>query len=128
MNDNVTTLAGGGETDLEDAKPPRTKSIWNQKTLDRVKDYATVVEDVGNSRAALNAKLAAARAVLIDAGLNKDALDAALKYAQTPEDKRENWDLTYLYCRNAYGAPVQDDLFVAALQEQVEASKPAKKH
>lgn len=94
-------------------------SIWDQGTLDEVKDFAKLVDEVADSRAALNAKLAAAKASLIDAGFNKDALRAAVSYAKTPEEKRENWDLTYLYCRKALNVPVQDDLFVAAMQHQV---------
>lgn len=127
MNDKVSTI-GGGETDLKGSAPPKTKSIWNEATLKRVRDYQFTVDEVDIKRAALNAQLAAERTKLIDDGFNKDALDAALKYAQTPEDKRENWDLTYIYCRNALGTPIQDDLFVTALQDEVETTKPAKKH
>lgn len=127
MDDKVSTI-GGGEKDLQNSAPPKTKSIWNEATLKRVRDYQFTVDEVDIKRAALNAQLAAERTKLIDDGFNKDALDAALKYAQTPEDKRENWDLTYIYCRNALGTPIQDDLFVTALQDEVETTKPAKKH
>ena len=102
---------------------PSTESIWDEDTLERVKNFATLTEDIENSRAALNAKLAAGKAVLVDEGFNKDALDAAIKYAKTPEEKRENFDLTYMYCRKALGIPVQDDLFVAAMQHQVSVVK-----
>jgi len=95
------------------------KSIWNAKTMDRVREFAQTYEDVKEGRDALNAKLAAGKTALIDEGFNKDALDAAMKYARTPETKRENFDLTYLYCRKALGVPVQDDLFSAAVQQHV---------
>mgnify|MGYP000371465377 CR=1 FL=1 len=64
---------------------------------------------------------------MIDDGFNKNALEAAIKYAKTPEEKRENWDLTYIYCRKALGAPIQDDLFMAATQQQVKTHQGSSK-
>jgi hypothetical protein len=108
----------------EDSPPdpaPQTEkeSVWDSDTLTEVKEFAQLVDDIADSRAALNAKLAAGKTALIDKGFNKHALAAAIKYAKTEEDKRENFDLTYLYCRKALGVPVQDDLFAAAVEEQV---------
>ena len=106
--------------------PGEDESIWDEETLQRVRDFADLTADVKTSREALNAKLAAGKAGLVDDGFNKDALDAAIKYANTPEEKRENFDLTYMYSRKALGVPVQDDLFVAAMQQQVAVPKPSK--
>lgn len=103
--------------------PLEEESIWNAETLVHVQDFASLVEDIGTAREALTARLAAGKTALIDAGFNKDALDAAIKYAKNPEEKRENWDLTYLYCRKALGAPIQDDLFSVAVQEQVKVTR-----
>ena len=105
-----------------DDRPPETdaaESVWDPGTMQAVKDYAALTDEIADSRAALNAKLAAGKTDLIDKGFNKHALAAAIKYSKTEEDKRENFDLTYLYCRKALGVPVQDDLFAAAVGEQV---------
>lgn len=107
----------------EEANQPETKeSIWDKNTMDRVKEFAKLAEEISDSRAALNAKLAAGKTALIDDGFNKDALEAAIKYAKTPEEKRENFDLTYLFCRKALGTPIQDDLFSVATQQQVKVT------
>ncbi len=99
------------------------ESIWDSGTLKLVNEFAKTVEDVGKAREALTAQIAAGKTALIDCGFNKDALEAAIKYSRTPEDKRENFDLTYLYVRKALGTPIQDDLFVAAVQEQVKVTR-----
>ena len=105
--------------DLPGKALAQKESKWTDATQARVQEFAALVDEVKDSRAALNAKLAAGKTGLIDDGFNKDALEAAIKYAKTPEDKRENFDLTYLYCRKALGYQVQDDLFAAALQQEV---------
>ena len=102
------------------------ESIWDKDTMKRVQVFAELVEEIAGSREALNAKLAAGKLGLIDDGFNKDALEAAIKYAKTPEEKRENFDLTYLYCRKALGAPVQDDLFSVAAQQQIKVAQTVK--
>jgi len=109
---------GDSEPNTEDS-PVEKESVWNTDTLKQVKDFADLTEEIKDSREALNARLAAGKTALIDAGFNKHALEAAIKYARTPEEKRENFDLSYLYCRRALGVPVQDDLFAAAVGEQV---------
>lgn len=118
MNEAVSQMR-----DYEDVPPsdpaPAEESVWDPGTMQQVKDYAQLTDEIADSRAALNAKLAAGKTALIDAGFNKHALAAAIKYAKTEEDKRENFDLTYLYCRRALGVPVQDDLFAAAVGEHV---------
>lgn len=101
-------------------------SIWNKDTLRRVQEFAKLNDDVANERAELSARLAAGKQSLIAMGFNKDALKAAIKYKNTPEDKRELFDLTYMYCRRALDVPIQDDLFVAAMQQQVTVAVPKK--
>ena len=110
---------------IDNDETDETESIWDKATMERVKEFAKLVEEIADSRSALNAKLAAGKTGLIDDGFNKDGLEAAIKYAQTPEEKRENWDLSFLYVRRALGHPCQDDLFTAAMQQQVKVSKPA---
>ena len=102
------------------------ESIWDQGTLKKVSDFAELVGDVKNECSELNARLAAGKAALIAMGFNKDGLEAAIKYARTDEDKRENFDLSYLFCRKALGHPVQDDLFMAATQQQVKVEMKKK--
>lgn len=111
-------------SDEEDGVDAGAHSIWDQGTMKRVQEFAALVEEIGTSREALNAKLAAGKTGLIDDGFNKDALDAAIKYAKTPEEKRENFDLTYIYARQALSVPIQDDLFSAAMSQQVKVNKP----
>ena len=113
-------------SDQEAGTEAGTQSIWDQNTMRKVAQFADTVADIQASREALNARKAAAKTELIDLGFNADALDAALKYANTPEEKRENFDLTYLYARKALGSPVQDDLFVAATQQQVKINTTQK--
>ena len=103
------------------------ESVWNKATLKLVNDHLKTVNKAKDERAAINARVQASQAVLVDKGFNKDALKAAIAYANTPEEKRQNFDLTYLYARKAVGHPVQDDLFVAAMQEQVNVSTKSKK-
>jgi hypothetical protein len=110
-------------SDEEEGVAAGDESIWDQKTMERVQDFAKLVDEVGTAREALNASLAAGKAGLIDDGFNKDALDAAIKYSKTPDDKRENFDLTYMYARKALGVPIQDDLFSHAMSQQVKVSK-----
>ena len=112
--------------DNEPEQESGVESIWDRGTLERVKEFSDLVADVKDSRSALNAKLAAGKTGLIDMGFNKDALEAAIKYSNTPEEKRENFDLSYLFCRKALGHPVQDDLFAAAMQQQVKVTTAAK--
>ena len=125
---------------LEAGQPPDTtgstegggvaagkESIWSKTTMAKVSKFADTVGEIKTAREALNARKMAAKTELIDMGFNADALDAAIKYANTPEDKRENFDLSYIYARNALGAPIQDDLFSAALEQQVKVTTTAAK-
>lgn len=98
-------------------------TIWDTSTLSKVTAFADTMEEIGKQRDEVNARKAAAIAELVNLGFNKDAIGAALKYHNTPEEKRANFDLTYIYARKAFGAPIQDDLFAAAMQQQVEVSK-----
>lgn len=102
------------------------ESIWDKGTLKKVADFCSLVGDIKNKRDALTAERAAGLAPLIAMGFNKDALEAAIKYAETDENKRENFDLSYLFARKAVGHPVQDDLFVAAAAQQVKVSMSKK--
>ena len=95
------------------------ESIWDNKTMSRIIEFADDVAKAKDERAAITARVAAKKTALIDMGFNKDAVEAAVKYARLEEDKRENFDLSYIFCRKALGTPIQDDLFAAAVQQQV---------
>jgi len=102
------------------------RTIWDENVLQKVSKFGDTMGEIKTAREALNARKAAAVTELVDLGFNKDALVAALKYVNTEEEKRENFDLTYIYARKALGQPIQDDLFVAATQRQVEIAKAEK--
>lgn len=119
MSEAALNLDGSEHQTAED-----DESIWDKGTLTRVKEFADLCDEVDDSRAALNAKKKAGILALVDDGFNKDALKAAMRYAKTEEDKRQNFDLTYMFCRKALGVPIQDDLFAAAAQQQVKVAKP----
>ncbi len=95
------------------------ESIWDDKTRQRVSEFAETVDRAKKARKAISDEVAAGKSKLIDDGFNKEALEAAVKYSRTEESERENFDLTYIYCRQALGMPIQDDLFGAAVQQQV---------
>ncbi len=123
MGEPAVDFSQSEEVEGTNTELPEEHSIWNDETLERVKEFAETTEEIKTARAALNATLAAGKAKLIDDGFNKDALEAAIKYARTEDDKRQNFDLTYLYCRKALGHPVQDDLFVEATKQQIKIAK-----
>lgn len=116
------------EVDLTGSEPTEGQeadsgTIWDQGTLAKVAAFAGTMQEISEHREELNARKAAAIAELVNMGFNRDAIAAALKYHNTPEDKRENFDLSYIYARKAFGQPIQDDLFVAATREQIEIAK-----
>lgn len=96
-------------------------TVWDNDTLQKVSAFADKMDEIKKQRDQTNADKAAAVAELVSLGFNKEALKAALHYRDTPEDKRENFDLSYIYARKAFGQPIQDDLFTAALQQHVKA-------
>ncbi len=99
-----------------------TESIWNAETAEKVVEFAKTQADIKEQRTALNDQLKAAKSTLIAMGFNGEAMEAAIKYSNTEEGKRENFDITYAYFRKCLGHPIQDDLFVAAMREQVNVS------
>lgn len=110
---------------VADHGEPVETTIWDQATLSKVTAFAATMEEISAQRDEVNARKAAAIVELVNLGFNKDAIGAALKYHNTPEEKRANFDLSYIYARKAFGAPIQDDLFSAAMQQQVEVAKAA---
>ena len=114
------------ESESNDGKEVETQTIWDNNTLAKVTKFGDTMGEIQTARDALNTRKAAAVAELVDLGFNKDALVAAMKYVNTAEEKRENFDLTYIYARKAFGQPIQDDLFAAATRQQVEIAKRPK--
>jgi hypothetical protein len=115
------------DTEQQGIDPGSVESIWNKETMDRVVTFSVLLDDIAVQREALNANKKAGITGLINDGFNQDALEMAIKYSKTPEAKRENFDLTYQFARKALGMPMQDDLFAAAMQEQVKVSTTKKK-
>lgn len=122
-NIKAVDLSGSNQEPGTGVENQEIDTVWNHDTMASVQKFAKTHADIKDQRKALNDQLAAAKSGLIAKGFNGDAMEAAIKYANTAEEKRENFDLTYLYWRKALGHPVQDDLFVAALQERVNTAK-----
>ena len=93
--------------------------LYDQEFLQGLAEAEQKLLAIDNQRAELNAGKAEIMAKLINFGLNKDAVKAAIKYFRTPEDKRQHFDLSYQVMRKALNCPMQDDLFVAAAQKAV---------
>lgn len=109
-------------SDATTGEEVENNTIWDQDTLAKVAAFVGAMEDIEKGREELNARKAQAIAELVNMGFNRDAIGAALKYHKTPEEKRANFDLSYIYARKAFGLPIQDDLFVAATRQQVEVA------
>lgn len=101
--------------------------VWSKSQLEQIEAHGALVEDVNKSRKALNDRISASKSELVAIGFNKDALAAAHSYAQTPEKDRLNWDETYIFARRAYGCPIQEDLFMAAMKDDVTVTLPTEK-
>jgi len=96
--------------------------------LQELRDAATEMDSINDQRAELNAaKKAIVERLQAQYGCNRHAMKAAIQYSKLPDDKRENFDLTYQVTRRALGAPVQADLFDAQLQKTTERAMAASK-
>lgn len=102
------------------------ESIWGEEALDAVKHFADKMDDIDNQRSQLNAEKAAEQLKLINMGFNNDALKAARAYKKLDDDKKDNFDLSYLFARRAMGNEMQNDLFHAAMKQQVKVHKAKK--
>lgn len=116
------TLTAVQNTTEEDL--PEEESIWDEETLTAVRDFSDELDRIAGERELLNSEKAVATTKLTNMGFNSEALKAAISYHKTPEEKRRNFDLSYQFARRALGCPVQDDLFVAAMQKQVKVKTP----
>lgn len=115
-------ISGSTESKGNDGLPEE-KSIWNDLTLKKVSDFRETSNSIKEKRKALSDELAAKKSELIALGFNKDGIEAAVKYSNLDESDQENFDITYLYVRRATGHPVQDDLFMEAMKQQIEVAK-----
>jgi len=96
--------------------------------LQELRDAAAEMDSINDQRAELNAtKKAIVERLQAQYGCNRHAMKAAIQYSKLPDDKRENFDLTYQVTRRALGAPVQADLFDAQLQKTTERAVAASK-
>jgi uncharacterized protein (UPF0335 family) len=96
--------------------------------LQELRDAAAEMDSINDQRAELNAsKKAIVERLQAQYGCNRHAMKAAIQYSKLPDDKRENFDLTYQVTRRALGAPMQADLFDAQLQKTTERAVAASK-
>lgn len=110
----------------ERQKELRENSL-DQKFLDKIAEAHESLEKIRTQREELNAKKQEVIGDLVDMGLDRNAIKAAMQYVNTPEDKRQLFDLSYAATRKALGVPIQDDLFVAQAQRAVDAHQRIKK-
>ena len=96
-------------------------SALDQKFLNKIAKAHDDLEQIKTQRDNLNTKKAEVITNLVDMGLDRKAVKAALAYVATPEDQRQLFDLSYAATRKALGVPIQDDLFVAQVERTVQA-------
>jgi len=130
-------MARGSVTNLSDKRDPTNPmtgpdasvlSAPDEKVLAKLRDAADALKAIDERRSALSSERTALLEVLVaDHAINKAAMLAAIRYADLPEEKRENWDLTYQVTRKALGAPVQMDLFEAQVEQSIKKSEAAKR-
>jgi len=80
---------------------------------EEIRDAIAEISQHGKDRDAINQKVQAVREDLYAKGIPKEAFDLARNYVGWPEDKRRNFDLAFVICREAVGMPMQRDLFDA---------------
>lgn len=113
--DHEQTATGPG-----DEQAAMGDNLYDQDTLDLIRDVNEKLDAIADEREELNHAKGEAIAKLKNRGIPVDAFTAARKYVKTQEEKRAGWDLAYQFCRKALGEPMQDDLFAAEVQEQVD--------
>lgn len=121
-------LARGMNTQSPESEhdSPKNDGIWDAKTEELLTEYFDFLDNLADKREELNASKAAKTAKLKDIGFNITAVLAAYRYSRLDDNKRENFDLSLLYARKVSGHPLQDDLFVAAAQKQVDMHQDQK--
>lgn len=106
-------------TKLHPEDPDQVSHTWDGDTQNAVAEHASTVKDIKLQRKALNDEMAASKSKLVAIGMNAEALQAAQAFANLSEDEQANFDQTYIFARRALGRPIQEDLFVAAMQDSV---------
>ena len=102
---------------------------FDKGLMEDIREFAETKASVKAGRDKLNAQLAAALTALVDQGFNKDGIKMAIKYYETSEEKRANFDLSNAFAREALGLPVQGDmLFEASVQRQIKAHSNSEEH
>lgn len=77
-----------------------------------------------------NADIALALETCANAGIGKKAFRMALQYAEMNDDDKAGFDVAYAICREAFGHPMEDQLFDTHGKPNVhfpEAKEPAKR-
>ena len=122
-----TDIDGMTNTELMQKQQDELKAAsMNAKFLAKITAGHEKLSKIKTQRDKLNKQKAEVISNLVDMGLDRNALKAAIAYADTPPDKRGLFDLSYAATRKALGVPLQDDLFVAQVQHAVDAHKGEK--
>lgn len=108
-------------------QPEGVSHTWNADTMTAVDRHAALVADIKKQRKALNDEMAASKSNLVAIGMNAEALAAAQAYANSGDDERRNFDETYIFARRALGCPIQEDLFTAAMRDELTVETPPEK-
>jgi hypothetical protein len=126
---SVTNMADKRNQDQPQTGPDASiLAAPDEKFLAKLRDTAEALKAIDDRRSALSSERTALLEVLVaDHAINKAALLAAIRYCDLPEDKRENWDLTYQVTRKAMGAPVQMDLFEAQVEKSIKTAEAKKR-
>ncbi len=94
----------------------RVSITWNAETLELVEDFGSTWHDVQKKRKALNTKVDAKKAALIEQGMDGAALKAVIAFSKLTPEEQIAFDETYIFARRAMGFPVQLDMITAMLQ------------
>ncbi len=92
----------------------------DQKFLNKIAAAHEKLGKIKTRREKLNSEKAAIVTSLVDLGLDRKAVKAAISYAETPPEKRALFDLSYTATRKALNLPMQGDLFVAQVQDAID--------
>ena len=112
--DNVTNLHGDDKKENPDIFKKE-----DPKLMEKMRGFVEKLDKIKTERSELNAESNEVMAKLENLGFSKKGCKAAISYLALNEKDRTNFDLSYAYLRKACGEPVQDDLFMGAVQSEL---------
>lgn len=86
-----------------------------------IRNAVAAIEAAQAGRDLANADAKAARERCEQAGIHREALSMAMRYAAWDVDRRQGFDLAYNIVRDAIGLPIQRGLFHSLPAEKQEA-------